>query len=55
MARVGSFNLLFLLVEAEERSRAKHAGFNFIVRKRINALFAEMDWNMELGAKPCVS
>jgi hypothetical protein len=55
MARVGSFNLLFLLVEAEERSRAKHPGFNFIVRKRRNALFAEMDWNTELGAEPCVS
>jgi hypothetical protein len=55
MAHIGSFNLLFLLVEAEEHSRAKHAGFNFIVKKCINALFAEMDWNMELGAKPCVS
>jgi len=55
MARVGNFNLVFLLVEAEERSRAKHAGFNFIVRKSINALFAELNWNMELGAEPCVS
>ena len=55
MARVSSFNPLFLLVEVEKRSRAKHAGFNFIVRKRINALFAEMDWNMELGAEPCIS
>ena len=55
MVHVGSFNLIFLLVEVEERSKAKHAGFNFIVRKRINALFAKMDWNMELGAKPCVS
>ena len=55
MARVGSFNPLLLLVKAEKGSMAKHAGFNFIARKRINALFAEMDWNTELGAEPCVS
>ena len=55
MTCVGNFNLVSLLVEAEERRRSKHAHFNFIVRKRINALFAELDWNMELGAEPCVS
>ena len=55
MARAGNFNLVFLLVEAKSvTGRSMWAGFNFIVRKRINALFAELDWNMQFGAEPCV-
>jgi len=52
MARVGNFNLVFLLVESKSvTGRSMWVGFNFIVRKHINALFAELDWNMEFEAE----